>query len=148
MALINCVECGKQISDKAVSCPNCGFVPQTQKQKGGLRWYIYIIVALLVIYVASQCQDSKPVEFAEYEKAYLYDWRSVNTNEFALLGRIIVSNNIKICGEYQVKYLDNNTYLLGCTADGNNWQYFYLDTVKEKIYQVDTDTKKKINSPR
>ena len=24
MALINCPECGKQISDKAGSCPNCG----------------------------------------------------------------------------------------------------------------------------
>jgi hypothetical protein len=24
MALINCSECGKQISDKATSCPNCG----------------------------------------------------------------------------------------------------------------------------
>ena len=24
MALINCPECGKQVSDKAVSCPNCG----------------------------------------------------------------------------------------------------------------------------
>lgn len=25
MALINCPECGKQVSDKAYSCPNCGF---------------------------------------------------------------------------------------------------------------------------
>jgi len=25
MSLINCPECGKQISDKAKSCPNCGF---------------------------------------------------------------------------------------------------------------------------
>ena len=24
MALINCPECGKQISDKAAACPNCG----------------------------------------------------------------------------------------------------------------------------
>lgn len=24
MALINCSECGKEVSDKAVSCPNCG----------------------------------------------------------------------------------------------------------------------------
>jgi DNA-directed RNA polymerase subunit RPC12/RpoP len=24
MALINCPECGKQVSDKAASCPNCG----------------------------------------------------------------------------------------------------------------------------
>ena len=25
MALINCPECGREISDKAVSCPNCGY---------------------------------------------------------------------------------------------------------------------------
>lgn len=24
MALINCKECGKEVSDKAISCPNCG----------------------------------------------------------------------------------------------------------------------------
>lgn len=26
MALIKCPECGKEISDKAISCPNCGAV--------------------------------------------------------------------------------------------------------------------------
>lgn len=26
MAMINCPECGKEISDKAASCPNCGYV--------------------------------------------------------------------------------------------------------------------------
>lgn len=25
MALINCPECGRQVSDKAVSCPGCGY---------------------------------------------------------------------------------------------------------------------------
>ena len=25
MALINCPECGKQISDRAASCPDCGY---------------------------------------------------------------------------------------------------------------------------
>mgnify|MGYP000308901138 FL=1 len=30
MALIKCPECGKEISDKAASCPNCGF-PITQR---------------------------------------------------------------------------------------------------------------------
>ena len=25
MPLINCPECGKQVSDKAPTCPNCGF---------------------------------------------------------------------------------------------------------------------------
>lgn len=26
MALITCPECGKEISDKAENCPNCGYV--------------------------------------------------------------------------------------------------------------------------
>ena len=30
MALINCSECGKQISDKAITCPHCG-CPNVQK---------------------------------------------------------------------------------------------------------------------
>ena len=25
MPIINCPECGKQVSDRAVQCPNCGF---------------------------------------------------------------------------------------------------------------------------
>ena len=33
MALINCPECGKQISDKAVSCPNCGNPMNPQPQQ-------------------------------------------------------------------------------------------------------------------
>jgi len=32
MALIKCPECGKEISDKAVACPNCGF-PLDQLEK-------------------------------------------------------------------------------------------------------------------
>ena len=38
MALIKCPECGKKISDKAPSCPNCGcpkcdFVGETKAQE-------------------------------------------------------------------------------------------------------------------
>lgn len=31
MSLIQCPECGKEISDKAVSCPNCGYSFQKMK---------------------------------------------------------------------------------------------------------------------
>ena len=31
MALINCPECGKEISDKATNCPHCGFPVQKEK---------------------------------------------------------------------------------------------------------------------
>lgn len=33
MALINCPECNNEVSDKAVSCPNCGFPIQEQSFK-------------------------------------------------------------------------------------------------------------------
>ena len=33
MALINCPECNKEISDKAIACPNCGFPIQEMIQK-------------------------------------------------------------------------------------------------------------------
>lgn len=38
MAIIKCPECGKEISDKATSCPNCGFPlikgqPEKEKPK-------------------------------------------------------------------------------------------------------------------
>lgn len=32
MALINCTECGKEISDKAINCPNCGNPINQQSQ--------------------------------------------------------------------------------------------------------------------
>ena len=42
MALINCPECGKEISDKAGSCPNCGCPIQPEQEvteeKKGERW--------------------------------------------------------------------------------------------------------------
>ena len=30
MALINCPECGKEISDSAMNCPNCGYPMQVE----------------------------------------------------------------------------------------------------------------------
>lgn len=33
MALINCSECGKEISDKAITCPNCGYPINVESDK-------------------------------------------------------------------------------------------------------------------
>jgi len=59
MALIKCFECGKEVSDKATACPNCGAPPSGVKTRqrrdntpvrvvrAGWRWEV--IGALLVI---------------------------------------------------------------------------------------------------
>lgn len=34
MALMNCPECGKEISDQVNHCPHCGFPVKNQKEEG------------------------------------------------------------------------------------------------------------------
>lgn len=57
MALINCPECGKEISDKATTCPNCGcpvakrIEEQSENQSGHLS-YMRIMFSILLIVTA------------------------------------------------------------------------------------------------
>lgn len=51
MALIKCSECGKEISDKAKTCPNCGAPVQSNDLKQEVSWgkAIGIIVGILFV---------------------------------------------------------------------------------------------------
>lgn len=54
--LINCPECGKEISETAKKCPNCGFKQKTKKNKASMKQWIIAGVAIigvvsLVIYL-------------------------------------------------------------------------------------------------
>ena len=42
MALINCPECGKEISDKAKMCPNCGYQNENVKKKCYKKFASYV----------------------------------------------------------------------------------------------------------
>ena len=37
MALIKCPECGKEVSDRAVSCPNCAYPIEAESPEGEVR---------------------------------------------------------------------------------------------------------------
>lgn len=55
MAMIKCPECGKEISDKASSCPNCGCPMSTSVGNSGMgkisKWKVIIfsVIAIIVI---------------------------------------------------------------------------------------------------
>lgn len=55
MALINCKECGKEISDKATNCPNCGAPINddtiTKEISAGKKVAIFCIVALVIVII-------------------------------------------------------------------------------------------------
>ena len=62
MALFNCPECRKEISDKAVSCPNCG-VPINSKVKINkpykYKWYEYEPISPSVKHNKFTCPNCK-----------------------------------------------------------------------------------------
>ena len=43
MALVNCHECQKQVSDSARVCPNCG-APVSATQKRILKWNLTVLI--------------------------------------------------------------------------------------------------------
>ncbi len=71
MSLINCSECGKDISDQAKACPNCG-MPIKKKGKG-------FAVASLVLGIIA-CVYSLPVITAVYQP----DFNAMNTIGIAI----------------------------------------------------------------
>ena len=46
MSMINCPECGKKISDKAKTCPNCGYTLHDMKKK---KFVVSIIIFMIII---------------------------------------------------------------------------------------------------
>lgn len=49
MSLINCSECGKEVSDKAKACPNCGY-PVSKIKENDFPTYTIIAVLLMIIW--------------------------------------------------------------------------------------------------
>ena len=78
MALIKCPECGKEISDAAESCPNCGYPIKGQQQIGDsdglgkgqetkkLKTVLFIVVGIILVVIV--CGGTVSGEF-DYEKA-------------------------------------------------------------------------------
>lgn len=62
MALVNCKECGEQISDKASSCPKCG-APVNSRRKGPSGCMMVFLIALgvtgMLVWISSMDSQNK-----------------------------------------------------------------------------------------
>ena len=74
MALIKCYECSKEISDKAISCPNCG-APQSEKQQKINK---------------ESKSDDKPTKSNSIKLPNLSNLRSILSNYFKELKKTIL----------------------------------------------------------
>lgn len=75
MSLVKCKECGKEISDTAKLCPNCG-VQIKQKYNKRIKIIISVII-LIVISVIGYREYQKQ----ELKKLLLEDWERIETGD-------------------------------------------------------------------
>lgn len=61
MSLINCPECGLQISNEASSCPHCGFGSKIKGKSGGCSRSVIQIFGVIVLFAVFMniCSDEK-----------------------------------------------------------------------------------------
>ena len=79
MAIVKCPECGREVSDRATSCPGCGFPlgredrrPEKEPEKEARipRWAI--ILAILLVAVLAMCARPTKDNRADKEPDYAY----------------------------------------------------------------------------
>ncbi len=93
MALINCKECGKEISDKAEMCPNCGYRLKTEvkeRKKAGtivtlIASSIFVIFFILLLFANLTPTQKNP----EYSKSDIEISVGIAENEY------IINKNIQ-----------------------------------------------------
>jgi endogenous inhibitor of DNA gyrase (YacG/DUF329 family) len=60
VAIINCSECGKDVSDTATNCPHCG----ARVKKPGMGWFaklaLFVVGAFALVMVLGTCASSDP----------------------------------------------------------------------------------------
>lgn len=111
MALINCPECGKQVSDTAPACPHCGYPiiedgepaesvgPNKQKKNNLLGWGGIILAIFIVWAIAKTCGSDAE---NSYENTPA-DTSSITTNEVSKEDK---QEEIKIYDKYNYKIVN------------------------------------------
>lgn len=86
MALVKCKECGKEISDQATSCPNCGCPIAKNKNDNTIIKILFLIIGIILLCwgISNAINSGKKLKEAE------------NTNNKINNERLIPPEELKI----------------------------------------------------
>ena len=110
-----------------------------------------VLFILTLIYENTSNKENRtsgPKTVINDSRTYSQSWRMPHGSEYAEIGKLIVQNNIKICGEYHVKEVTTGEYVIACSPDGINWQYFVAYTKIRKFYRASDEMVSKLTPPR
>lgn len=104
MALVNCPECNKEISDKASSCPNCGYkIPHLEKEmktKKNIKIILEVLVVIIALFTAFKIITKEHSPFEKFSPQM--------TKEEV---RKIFGNAYMYDGEFNVDYYENISFM-------------------------------------
>ncbi|MHC1701474.1 MAG: zinc-ribbon domain-containing protein [Humidesulfovibrio sp.] len=141
MALINCQECGKEISDQAVSCPNCGhpqraaepapITTHEKKTNTGCAIASAVGVCLILVVLLALCGKSGPETVDKGNKqGNLAKMVNPQTNEG--MATLINLNGCLCAKVTSVRNMSGAIYYVDCVE--------YRNGSGEVTYRVDLDT--------
>lgn len=127
MALINCKECGKQVSTEAKACPHCGAKPP--KKIGILGWialaFFTILVAQCSLYNAGDNTQGIAQSQSPEQIKYQAQQKLLSDAKFACRGFVEKSLKSPATAEFQ----NYNKFAANQDSGSNNyWVSGYVDS--------------------
>ena len=115
------------------------------KQK--IKYYVIILILIAGIISVGSFNDSSNTEGTSEEFTYSNYWREPNGTELRSIGKIMVQNGVSGCGEYYLKLVGLKEYIVACTSNSKNWDYYIVNIDKNKISKADKVTISKLTAP-
>ena len=165
MALIKCIDCGKEFSDKADFCPNCGGPNDLKKSNKKINLKInkkimiiigaillLVVVGFILFKVLKKSEDNKFIGSWNYQEV-----SSKNGGTTYIDLYLNEDNTCKFYMKYILKSgkeILNNTSLCTWRKEGkyivtvekkNSLNYFLYDKDSDIIWELDKETKDKEN---
>ncbi|OUL63696.1 hypothetical protein [Flavobacterium sp. AJR] len=109
-----------------------------------LLWIILIVIGFFWI-LGKYSEESNTA--INDRRTYETNWREPTNKELLTISKLMIKNNIKGCGEYHVKEIENGEYLIACTRDGKNWTYYIAWPNIDKIYLTSLEMEQKLKPP-
>lgn len=158
MALIKCPECGKEISDKTSSCPNCGYPIKkkiTFTHKKIIVPIVIVALAVIVIFIVSFGGNNKLIRNAKWDESLnsvlKREQKNVSGDNIYISDDIICISNISIYGEDRCKLwykFDENNKLNEIIVRANSYDYYDLpEKVDEQFLDFLSEIEKELGSP-
>ncbi|QEL02973.1 hypothetical protein FKG96_19815 [Olivibacter sp. LS-1] len=108
------------------------------------RAYLWLFVIMAILYLIGTV--TKNASSAD-ENIFDKPWKSPNNDELLTIGKLLVSKRITGCGEYHLKELGDDQYIIACTKDGTHWIYYVSQPNRKEISFLKNEIGERLNPP-